>query len=688
MTEPPRRAMELEDLFAIAMVSDPQIAPTGAHVAWVETRLDKVEDGYKSAIWIAEIDGTRPRQLTSGVQRDGNPRWSSDGQRIAFTSNRKPARPPEKLGPKEETDDKKEKKQHEDKEEKPLPQIWVISIDGGEGEQVTNHAGGAGSHDWSPDGQQIVFAASDKVADSDEFTAPVQTGVFADERVIHDIRYRFDGRGWLETFSHIWTARLDDHSMTQRTFGDANDSNPVWSPDGSSIAFSRSPREVRSDHRVSTILLLNTQTNDTTTILPEQAQFDSAVWSPAGDRIAFFDSGVPGVVGENLMIATVHSDGSHFTNHTRDIDLSFSDYGMSDVAASSDSRPRWTTKNELMLLASENGSTHIYRLDLKVNKVKRVTSGKRRIMGFDVHDDRIFFVAGEIHRPTELFAANSNGKMERQVTNVNTTYLSEVRLMEAIELDVTAPDGKKIQTWLLPPHEYDSSRPAKFPLILQIHGGPHAMYSYAMFHEMQLMAAKNFGVLFCNPRGSAGYGEEFTMCTRGKWGESDMPDVMAALDKAFEQPWVDQDRVGITGGSYGGYLTNWIIGHTNRFKAAVTQRCVSNFYSFFGTSDIGFDFGTYQSEGVPWADAEKLLKYSPISYVDGIQTPLLILHSEQDLRCPIEQAEQMFVALRYLGREVAFVRIPNEGHELSRSGTPSRRLARLQHMLGWFDSHL
>jgi dipeptidyl aminopeptidase/acylaminoacyl peptidase len=298
------------------------------------------------------------------------------------------------------------------------------------------------------------------------------------------------------------------------------------------------------------------------------------------------------------------------------------------------------------------------------------------------------FTAGQIHRPTELFTATGSGAQEQQVTHANDAYLKEVRLAEAIELDVTAADGTPIQTWLLPPHDYDPEAPAKYPLILQIHGGPHAMYSYAMFHEMQLMAAKNYGVVFCNPRGSCGYGQEFTMCTRGTWGESDMPDVMTALDAALAQPWVDPDRIGVTGGSYGGYLTNWIIGHTDRFKAAVTQRCVSSFLSFFGTSDIGFDFGTYEPAGTPWADTEKLLKYSPISYVDKIDTPLLIIHSEQDLRCPIEQAEQMFVSLRYLGKEVSFVRIPNEGHELSRSGTPSRRLARLQHMLGWFDSHL
>ncbi|MDQ3541575.1 MAG: S9 family peptidase, partial [Chloroflexota bacterium] len=270
----------------------------------------------------------------------------------------------------------------------------------------------------------------------------------------------------------------------------------------------------------------------------------------------------------------------------------------------------------------------------------------------------------------------------------NQSLVDEVTLSPASDLLVTSADGLGIQGWLLTPAGFSEGSDAKHPLIVQIHGGPHAMYGHAMFHEMQLMAARGYAVLFTNPRGSAGYGEEFTGSTRGRWGEADMPDVIAAVDHVSNLPWIDRDRIGITGGSYGGYLTNWIIGHDPRFKAAVTQRCVSNFHSFFGTSDIGSTFGAFEFDGVPWKDAEKLLRYSPISYVDSIMTPLLILHSEQDHRCPIEQAEQMYTALTYLERDVAFIRFPEEGHELSRSGTPSRRLARLHHLIGWFDSHL
>ncbi|MBA2277885.1 MAG: S9 family peptidase, partial [Chloroflexia bacterium] len=277
---------------------------------------------------------------------------------------------------------------------------------------------------------------------------------------------------------------------------------------------------------------------------------------------------------------------------------------------------------------------------------------------------------------------------ERRLTDHNQELLGEIHLSAPQELKVSAPDGKSIQAWILPPPGFDETSGVKHRLITQIHGGPHAMYGDALFHEMQLMAARGYAVLYCNPRGSVGYGEDFATTTRGRWGESDMPDVMASVDAAVALGWIDDQRLGLTGGSYGGYLTNWIIGHSDRFKAAVTQRCVANFASFFGTSDIGYDFGEHEFGGVPWNDSDLLRKHSPITYVESMNTPLLILHSEQDLRCPIEQAEQLFTSLKFLGREVAFVRFPEEGHDLSRSGKPSRRLARLHHLIGWFDRHL
>ncbi len=671
-----KRAINAEDLFRITIVSDPHVSPDGSMIAWVETRADQEMDTYRAAIWVAHHDGTHARQLTAGTNRDQHPRWSPDGQSIAFVSNR-----PHALVP-IDSDAKPD-----EASAKPTDQVWTIRIGGGEAAQRSNHPSGASTPAWSPDGVSIAFTGSDAVSEPDDFTAPTSIGPIADERVVHDISYRFDGRGFLEKYKHIWLVSLADNASRQLTFGDANDDAPAWSPDGTRIAFTsnRSADRRRLWNR-SAVHVLDVATGAVSAVSPEDAQFSTPVWSHQGNKLAFV--GHPGTgSATNDSVWTVNPDGSELTNHTESTDISFGDSGMSDVHAGSYGSPRWREDGTLLVVASESGQTQIYGVSTSEPKVEQLTSGQHRIAGFAPLDDAFLVVRGTVARPFELEVWAGAASLGA-VSHANDTFLEEVALIDATELPAVSADGRKIQAWLIPPAGFDAGSPAKHPLILQIHGGPHSMYGYAMFHEMQLMAAKGYAVLFSNPRGSAGYGQEFTSCTKGIWGRADMPDILAAVEAASALPWVDTERLGITGGSYGGYLTNWTIGHDDRFRAAVTQRCVSNFYSFFGTSDIGTTFGITEFDGLPWSDAEKLLRHSPISYVDKMDTPLLILHSEQDLRCPIEQAEQMFASLKYLEKDVAFVRIPEEGHELSRSGTPSRRLARLHHLVGWFDSKL
>lgn len=692
-TSQSKRPATAEDLFRITLVSDPQAAPDGTSMAWVQTVLDKQADTYRSAIWVSHPDGSEARQLSSGTHRDSSPRWSPDGSTIAFISNR-PGIFPAAADDEKESDqeDAPGKKEPLLKEEKPRNQLWTIRIDGGEADQLSNHPNGVSDHDWSPSGEALTFIAKDDVADCDVFNAPITNGGVADERIIRDIHFRGDGDGFIDRFSHIWRIELQDKSTHQLTSGDAQDSSPKWSPDGKSITFAsgRSP-ERRLEWTRGSIYLLNVSSGSIVPITPQDAHFGAPQWSPSGDRICFLGHlEVRAGGSKNSNLWTVRPDGSDLTNHTEGWDISIGDFGMSDVHASSDTSHRWLDDNRLLALVSERGETQVYRVELtgESSSHQKLTEGNHRISGFEISTSHLMLVRGLVDAPFELFATALDGSDLRQISHANDAFLEEVGLTSAIEVEATSPDGQPVQAWLLRPFGISENSRVRHPMILQIHGGPHAMYGHSMFHEMQLMAARGYAVLFSNPRGSAGYGERFTSCTRGQWGKSDMPDVIAAVDSALRLGWIDPNRLGVTGGSYGGYLTNWVIGHDDRFKAAVTQRCVSNFHSFFGTSDIGSTFGKFEFDGVPWNDSAKLLKHSPISYVEKIDTPLLIIHNELDFRCPIEQAEQMFTALKYLGKEVEFVRIPEEGHDLSRSGTPSRRLARLRHLIGWFDAHI
>ena len=703
LTKPAGRPLTADDLFAIRMVSDPRVSPDGSSVAYVVTRLDRESDGYLAAIWLVPTTGGEPRQLTAGSARDTTPRWSPDGAEIVFVSNRPgtpgptpkssasdDGQPPENPG--------KGSPRTEDAAGKRANQLWVIRVAGGEARQLTRLPHGASAPAWSPDGRTIAFLAPTAPAD-DPDTGPDRgdRAAVADERVVTRLTYRADGRGFIDRYAHVWTVPAGGGEPMQLTSGDADDSDLAWSPDGTRIAFIANRTPERDRDQRSLLYDVPAAGGQVRCLTDGQFAFGSPTYAPDGTRIAVVGTDDPVAGGaRNAHLWTVPAGGGSPTNHTRSWDRSFGDAGMSDLFVAGDVRPVWEgAAGPLLMLASDRGATHVQRVDLATGAVAPATSGPCRVIAFQRSSgDGLVVAVGDPTHPFELAVTGGHGTgpspaMDgRSLTRHNAEFLAEVALSPAEELCFpSGGDGQEIHGWLLRPPGATPGGPLR-PLIVQIHGGPHAMYGWAMFHEMQLMAARGYLVLYTNPRGSAGYGEGFTGSTRGRWGESDMPDVIGALDAVLARGEVDPNRVGVTGGSYGGYLTNWIVGHSDRFRAAVTQRCVSNFHSFYGTSDIGSTFGEFEFGGTPWADAELLLRHSPISYVDAIQTPLLIIHNEQDLRCPIEQAEQLFVALKRLGRDVAMVRIPGEDHNLSRTGTPSRRLARLHHLVGWFDTHL
>jgi len=330
------------------------------------------------------------------------------------------------------------------------------------------------------------------------------------------------------------------------------------------------------------------------------------------------------------------------------------------------------------------GSAGIHRVSL-AGETAQVVGGARVVTGFDVVGERLVYTVTAPDIPGDLYLADLDGQNERRLTEVNAGFLSQRWLSVPEEVRYTRPDGTRIQGWAMLPPDFDPQK--KYPLAVEIHGGPHAMWGNTFWHEFQCLAGAGYVVFFCNPRGSDGYGLAFRDVIHGRWGEEDAGDILAGVDGLIKRGIVDADRLAITGGSYGGFMTAWIIGHDRRFKAAVSQRGVYNLVSFYGVTDIPL-FVEHEFDVTPWGDVDALWRHSPLAYVEQIETPLLILHSELDFRVPISDGEQLYAALKRLGREVAFVRYPREGHELSRSGEPEHRVDRIARIVGWFDRHI
>jgi dipeptidyl aminopeptidase/acylaminoacyl peptidase len=348
------------------------------------------------------------------------------------------------------------------------------------------------------------------------------------------------------------------------------------------------------------------------------------------------------------------------------------------------SRLGWSPDGDrVYFTASAGGVAELLSADLDGRVRTEVAADRRFVYDFDVRAGRIAVCAGDAATPGEVLLAGAGG--ERRLTDAN-PWLRERHMAEPERHVFTAKDGLDIEGWLLHPPDFDPGR--RHPLVMQIHGGPHSQYGWALFHEFQVLAGMGFLVFYANPRGSDGYGEAFRRECVYDWGGGDYEDLMAALDQLVERTgFVDVERMGVAGGSYGGFMTNWVVGHTRRFAAAVAMRSISNLVSEFAQHDIVL-WSEQEMGPLPWPDPDELWRRSPIRYVRDIHTPLLLLHGEMDLRCAFSQAEELFGALRLLGREVELVRFPGESHELSRSGRPDRRVERLRRITSWFGRHL
>jgi dipeptidyl aminopeptidase/acylaminoacyl peptidase len=677
------RFIAIEDLYGIKFLSRPRVSPDGQRVAYVVAEIDALNHTYRSAIWATPTSGGVAKRLTSEAANATNPSWSSDGRWLAFLSERE--------GPASLVAGAAQKQRGKGK-----PQIWLLPTDGGEAQQLTFLPHGASTPIWSPDGQWLVFSAPVGPLAEEE----VEGKPLPKVRVIDRLWYRLDGAGYIyEQRSHLFLLNVAGGEPVQLTDGDWDDEAPAWSPDGKRLVFAscrQSDRWRTPSADLYSLEIAQGKAGELRCLTDGSISCLAPSWSPDGQTIAFLAALKMRSAG-HIDVYTIAADANEgkARSLTHEFTGSFQDWTNTDGDSRDEhmaTAPCWSPDGQtLYTLAALRGATRIFTLSLTGNNQQppTLTPGEVHVRAFsaDLAREHLAILIGGASEPPEIFVyATGEGGELKQLTNFNQALFSQLQLGTLEHMPYTGAEGWPMDAWVLKPPDFDPAE--KYPLILQIHGGPHTQYGYGFFHEMQVQAANGYVVLFTNPRGSAGYGRDFSLAVRGAWGEVDSLDILAGVDALLTRGFIDEKRLGVTGGSYGGFMTNWLIGHTDRFKAAVTDRCVTNLASMFGASDLGWSLGDDDFEGVPWEDLDRLMQHSPLTFVKNIHTPLLIIHSEQDLRCGIEQAEQLFTALKYLDREVRFVRFEGQSHGLSRGGHPKLRLERLRHGLDWFETHL
>lgn len=666
-----KRKITIDDLFRIRLLGSPQISPDGSQIVFVYKRIDTEKNKYFSNLWRVRIEGGEPQPFTYGEWNDSQPRWSPDGKWIAFISNR----------------------------QKPKSQIYLIPTDGGEARPLTNlEEGSIGEFAWSPDGTKIVFTFRETAPEWRESARKErkEKGLSTPPLVIRRAYWRLDGDGvFVDQRYHLYTVDVRTGAITQLTTDpEFSEFSPTWAPDGTQIAFlsNRDP-EHEDDWAWTEIWLISADGSNLRKVEAPAGPKSALRWSPDGKWLAYVGNPYPeDSYPRNDHVWRVSPEGGDAVDLIPQLDNTVGVGTLTDVREFGGGAPLlWSADSQtLYFLVSERGGVYPYRVRVDGTHFEKLLDGDLEVADLSVaHDEHRFsLLIGSPTAPHEVFFAHRAGNTLdlRPLTALNQSLLDEVMLVSPEEFEVEADDGVKVHGWLLKPPDFDPSR--RYPTILMIHGGPHAMYGRVFFHEFQLHAAEGYVVAYTNPRGSVGYGEAFARAIKGDWGNRDFKDLMTIADYLASLPFVDPERMGVAGGSYGGYMTNWIVGHTDRFKAAITDRSVVNLVSMGGTSDFPQIPNRYW-QGNFWDEPQKLWECSPLAYAGRIQTPLLIIHSEGDLRCPISEADQLFSALKRLKREVLYIRYPQESsHGLSRSGPPDLRRDRLERYLAWWREHL
>jgi dipeptidyl aminopeptidase/acylaminoacyl peptidase len=682
-----KRAFQLADWYKLSTLSTPALSPDGSRIAFTVQTVNERDNKYHREVWVVNTAGGAPVRFTSPSTESSNPRWSPDGKLLVFTSQRPGGR----------------------------GATWMLRMDQPGGEAYQDDAYPRGTS-VTADGKWAVWAEGDSIVRDTaanrgdpynrmqpmarppfgSITKPADAARF-DGRHITDMRFKSNNDGYVPSPrearvwrpSQIWVQGFDGSAKKKLTTTNYSHSGVAVSPDGQWIAFVADAR-LRSDSVVQTeadsLARLpydkrrdEVDRNETDIfVLPisggtpkKVAEFmggeGSLRWSPDSKRIAFISS--PGRVKSDRAYIVSAAGGSPENL------LGTWQYEPASID--------FTPDGNLLLSAAIGGSTGVFRLDLASKKMTPVLSGRRRLNGAtsDAKGTKIAYVATDMTHPTELFVANADGSGERKVTSFNEKLTNEVAFSDAERFEFASVGGLKIESWLMKPYGYEAGK--KYPVVLYIHGGPHSAYGENWLDEFQNLAAAGMFVLFTNPRGSSGYGADFTYITRGKWGGDDYLDLMKAADVVAKRPEIDSTRMGVTGGSYGGFMTAWITTKTTRFKAAQTDRMISDWTYWYGASDAQ-GLTEFEFYGKPWDNFAMYDTLSPIRGVQKVKTPTLMVQSEEDFRTPMGNAELWFIALKKQGIPVELVRYPRSTHELSRSGEPWLLVDRLGRLRQWF----
>ena len=652
-----RRGLISEDLLNFRWLDEIVLSPDAAHIAYTIRRPHAPSNGYASHLYLHSLASDSSRRLTDGDCQISSLAWSRDSSRIAYCHS-------------DEAGDS----------------VRVLNLADGSIDSYPTDGMPMRELDFSADGKLLAGVRWTTMRnDRERGAAP---GVPPPNiKVVRRLRYKQDGIGWVhDRYKQIWTLQLDSRELAQVTHSECDYSSPKWSNNGLQLAFVGMAREQNTPLGYGQILTCDYPDGAPELLLPDwQGTAFSPVWGDADRYIAFAGHNHPPPVNRRNFwqphIADVKARRAWKLNES--IDEEVGNYAVADQRTSlSNVTVKWAPGDKwIYFLLTEQGATNLYRIDT-AGQTECLVAGE--CINFEYSPARggtVAFGQANPANPGELYVWQHGES--RKLSNLN-PWLRDHDLSAPQSLWYDGVDGAPVHGWLMKPLDFDPAR--KYPLVLYVHC---SMFGWDFNHEFQVYANAGYAVAYFNQRGTtAGYGQTWTKASEGDQGGADYEEIMLGVDELVKLPWIDAARMGVTGGSCGGFMTNWVVGHTDRFTAAVSQRSITNQISFFGTSDIGPECTGGETRTDPWRDLQDSWRQSPIAYIDKVNTPLLIIHADEDHRCALEQAEQLFAALRWRGKVVELVIFEGESHGLSRGGKPGNRIERQRRILDWFDRYL